>query len=163
MGVYVKGMEMPKNCMGCRFHENGTIDEWEMFCEITHDRVGNFDDKKWNKEWKPKDCPLVELPPHGRLIDADAFIAKEEKVYCSDCYMRKNSKGKVVYDIGDAPCRACRRRDTLDDLDSVTTIIEAEPDCTTCPVKGKACKVFYRDKGDNSVCRELREAEGKDG
>lgn len=47
-------------------------------------------------------------------------------------------------------------------LDNAPTIIEAEPDCTTCPVKGKACKVFYRDKGDNSVCRELREAEGED-
>jgi hypothetical protein len=22
----------------------------------------------------PSDCPLIELPPHGRLIDADALL-----------------------------------------------------------------------------------------
>lgn len=66
-------MEMPSSCMGCRFKDYGTIDEWEMFCEITHEYVGNWDDKKWQKEWKPKNCPLTELPPHGRLIDGDAL------------------------------------------------------------------------------------------
>lgn len=25
------------------------------------------------------DCPLIELPPHGRLIDADALIKEVEK------------------------------------------------------------------------------------
>lgn len=28
------------------------------------------------EKMRMKDCPLVELPPHGRLIDADLLIAK---------------------------------------------------------------------------------------
>lgn len=50
-------------------------------------------------------------------IDRTAFVAEREAVYCADCPHRKNSKGKFVYDIGDAPCRACGIRDVLDDAE----------------------------------------------
>lgn len=125
MGVYIPNMDMPTRCFNCGMCE---VDDTQILCCISHGSYVEYRelDEKIAIQDRPSWCPLIEVPPHGRLIDADVFIAKEEKVYCTNCDMRKNSKGKVVYDIGDAPCRACRRRDTLDDLDSVTTIIEAE-------------------------------------
>ena len=56
---------------------------------------------------------------------AEAFIANERAKYCANCERRKNSKGKTVYEIGDAPCRACEIDDVLTDLDD--HYIEDEP------------------------------------
>ena len=57
MSVLIKGMEMPKDCVSCRWHAR-----WG--CEITH-RVTNVAQR----------CPLVEVPtPHGRLTDTDKLI-----------------------------------------------------------------------------------------
>ena len=50
-------------------------------------------------------------------INREAFLATKRKVYCEDCDSRKISKGKMVYDIGDAPCRACGVGDVLDDVE----------------------------------------------
>lgn len=47
MGVYIKNMEMPKNCLECPL----------VVCLSVE-----------------SDCPLVHIPPHGRMIDADALI-----------------------------------------------------------------------------------------
>ena len=56
MSILIKDMEMPKDCVSCRWHAR-----WG--CEITH-LVTNVAQR----------CPLVEIPtPHGRLIDADAL------------------------------------------------------------------------------------------
>lgn len=53
MGVYIKGMKMPKGCDDC----------------ILGDVVCGYDEDHIDR-----DCPLVEVPePHGRLIDANAF------------------------------------------------------------------------------------------
>jgi len=51
MGVLVKGMEMPKNCGICGFK-----DGCEFSVPLTE---------------RPFDCPIIKVPPHGRLIDAD--------------------------------------------------------------------------------------------
>lgn len=64
MGVYIKGMEMPKRCGECPLSlyphspcwKNGGALDWEN---------------------RPNWCPLIELPPHGRLIDADALVEIE--------------------------------------------------------------------------------------
>lgn len=63
MSVIVRGMEMPKNCALCKFRGAG-----ETWCPFTLQEVpGNT---------IPEDCPLIPVPPHGRLIDADALRAK---------------------------------------------------------------------------------------
>ena len=51
-------------------------------------------------------------------IDRDAFLAEQRHLYCENCARRKNGKGKFVYDIGDAPCRACGYGDVLDDVEN---------------------------------------------
>lgn len=40
-------------------------------------------------------------------INRDTFLEQERAWYCNNCDRRKNSKGKTVYEIGEAPCRAC--------------------------------------------------------
>ena len=52
-----------------------------------------------------------------RLIDADATITYLREFRCKDCDRRKGMKnGKIsfIYEIGDAPCRACDIGDTID-------------------------------------------------
>ena len=50
----------------------------------------------------------------SEYIERNTFIAEQRHLYCDNCARRKNSKGKLVYDIGDAPCRACDICDVLD-------------------------------------------------
>lgn len=69
MGVYIKGMDMPKSCYDC--------DIGVCICNRYYDP--NFDINDTQIKRHP-DCPLVEVKdPHGRLIDADELIAKHEK------------------------------------------------------------------------------------
>ena len=74
MSVLIKGMEMPTSCYKCPF-----LDYEEGFCfasGVKHKsgwyesilRPGEI------KDGRHKDCPIVPVPPHGRLIDADAPI-----------------------------------------------------------------------------------------
>ena len=64
-----------------------------------------------------------------RLIDADALINDVTERYCKNCERRKgikNGKQKVIYDIGDAPCRACPVDDMKDELENAPPV-DAEP------------------------------------
>ena len=70
-GVYIKGMEMPKTCEDCNL---------ESFCDlwVVARRMCDCEDHKGATIRHP-DCPLIEVPDHGRLIDADALIQEIEK------------------------------------------------------------------------------------
>jgi len=58
MSVLIKGMEMPKSCLYCRFHKS-------IYCTLT-DICTNT----------AQGCPLIEIPPHGDLIDRDEQIER---------------------------------------------------------------------------------------
>jgi hypothetical protein len=63
-------MEMPSSCDNCELctcyvREDGTEENYR--CVITFYPIHEFDERH-------EYCPLVEIPPHGRLIDADAPI-----------------------------------------------------------------------------------------
>lgn len=62
MGIYIKGMEMPKVCYDCDFCTYG-------FCS----QINRYVTDSYSRE---EDCPIIELPPHGRLIDADALTRR---------------------------------------------------------------------------------------
>ena len=67
MSVLIKGMNMPTNCDNC-----WALDDYGDYprCRITEEQRGyNFP----IREKRMGNCPLVEIPPHGRLIDADAL------------------------------------------------------------------------------------------
>ena len=66
MNILIKGMEMPKNCDECPCR---TIGYTKDYCNV----LGKFIDCVVGSDGRQEDCPLVEVPPHGRLIDADAL------------------------------------------------------------------------------------------
>ena len=76
MSILIKGMEMPKSCNDCRFLEGDTMDglchaanRWlddeEFFLWHQYPDSEDIDDSM------PANCPLIELSPHGDLIDRD--------------------------------------------------------------------------------------------
>lgn len=67
MSVLIKGMKMPASCYDCDCFIRDS-DGINFCCILMQDIEDN---NKHND-----DCPLVELPPHGRLIDADALKNK---------------------------------------------------------------------------------------
>ena len=71
-GIYIHGMEMPKSCNKCELMINcDACEGWECYCTALSKSIGYeseiFTDKR------REDCPLIPVPPHGRLIDADAL------------------------------------------------------------------------------------------
>lgn len=65
MSILIKGIKMPKTCGECRF----SVDGWCYAFASNDDQPGyikSYEKAKW--------CPLIKVPPHGRLIDADAFF-----------------------------------------------------------------------------------------
>lgn len=82
MSVLIKGMKMPRHCGECGIE---WCDRWKQLI------IAGMSIAKT----RPRDCPLIELPPHGRLIDADALMPDAQH------------KGKYdvvnAYDIATAP------------------------------------------------------------
>ena len=69
MSVLIKGMEMPTSCMLCPFCvEEADPANGEM-CMVTGTLMPPCTRERLDN------CPLIEIPPHGRLIDADDLLA----------------------------------------------------------------------------------------
>lgn len=107
-----------------------------------------------------------------RLIDADATIKYLREFKCKDCDRRKGMKMRFIYEIGDAPCRACDIGDTIDYFldEDISPTIDAVPvvrckDCTHrnnslyCPIALLAetvmkTKVFDFKVSDDWFCAD---------
>lgn len=74
MGVYIKNMKMPGACLACDFCNPFAE---EPYCRRLM--------KITPKTTTLPDCPLVSVPPHGRLIDADALV-KDLKRQCEEVF-----------------------------------------------------------------------------
>ena len=79
--ILIKGMEMPKNCMLCSFCvEEADPANGEM-CMVTGTLMPPCTKERLDN------CHLVPVPPHGRLIDADALgVTDFELVMCRGEY-----------------------------------------------------------------------------
>lgn len=61
MSILIRGMEMPQNCFDCLMSSFG-------LCNLIEGvPIGNPQKRLDN-------CPLIELPPHGRCIDVDMLL-----------------------------------------------------------------------------------------
>lgn len=93
MSVLIKGMEMPKTCIMC----------WlSPICPVWVKEVSRY--KGYDN--RLPDCPLVEVSPHGRLIDAD--------------------EAKEALRRAEALTRAFGYHNVIDTISEQPTIIEAE-------------------------------------
>ena len=114
MGVYIKGMEMPKDCAHCSFQGFGGRMNERILCMLTgtNDYI--------NQQSKFEDCPLIDVPtPHGRLIDADALdIRKREQQAWQD--YEHNPDNEYLEGVKDGLHEASKQ------LSTAMTIIEAE-------------------------------------
>ena len=69
MSVLVKGMEMPKTCNDC------PLLDWDLSyikCGVVNRKFEVYEEHF--RESRVYDCPLIEIPPHARLIDMDDFL-----------------------------------------------------------------------------------------
>ncbi len=82
MSVLIK-MVMPKACWECPLK----VHLFQQLWCIPSNKVIDRDD---NTKREP-DCPLIEVPPHGRLIDADAFAAN-----LKDISVRQGYKNTLI-------------------------------------------------------------------
>jgi hypothetical protein len=106
MGIYIKGMEMPTRCENCGF-----VNAYRHppTCGLTGTRILG------NANARPNNCPLVEVPPHGRLIDADALI---DAIIAK--YIRHEQHRELVFAVVQI------KQDMADIINELPTILEAE-------------------------------------
>ena len=124
MSILIKDMEMPKNCRECRFLEGDTMDGlchaankwlddesflWHYYAE------GDIDDSM------PFNCPLIELPPHGDLIDRDKLEPDTDWWYGCDGFTAYSRR-----QIDDAPTIIEAETCNKSEDDGVNASIEAE-------------------------------------
>lgn len=96
-----------------------------------------------------------------KLIDADALLDDVMDRYCKECEKRKgikNGEYRIIYEIGEAPCRACEVDDMKAELEDAPTV-----DAVTV-VRCRDCKwrdtwVCNKSKSDNWFCPKGRKKE----
>lgn len=91
--LLIRGMEMPETCFKCKLSRmTPSIYAWCILTEKCYPA----------DQPPPVECPLIPVPPHGRLIDADALLSKDYQVYneYGDVIGRRHLS---VYDIQEAP------------------------------------------------------------
>ena len=101
MSILIRDMEMPKNCAECK-----------IVCSVEKAEENPY-------KGRQPSCPLIEVPKHGRLIDADAF----EEYECHHC--------DGYCDVCECDCLNCKSEHRcifMQDFKDAPTIIEAEVD-----------------------------------
>ncbi len=83
MGVYIPGIEIPTWCENCAIFDL-EMDE----CALIGKTPWSWEDETGIStiHRRPGNCPLIEIPAHGRLVDADTM---QEEWY------RLNFNGKI--------------------------------------------------------------------
>ena len=64
MGVYINGMGMPDNCEKCELSK-------AVITGLSTYRLCPILRRAWRRGKPGPTCPIIEVPQHGRLIDAD--------------------------------------------------------------------------------------------
>ena len=104
MSILIRSMEIPTSCDKCRFCVNGFTDAAPMYeCAVqSYENVSvlvESDGKPF--DFRPDWCPLVELPPHGRLGDLDKLMTE---FMDSDLdHLQRDDWKEVIQIVADAP------------------------------------------------------------
>lgn len=123
MSVLIKGMEMPKNCDECPLlTKDGDYD----VCFVGKRRVmwgWKYDRGSEVIHPKPDWCPIIEVPPHGRLIDADALMLRIQEYI--------DEYGWDVDEHGFHSEKWCAMKETEMAINDAPTVIPADKDGET--------------------------------
>ncbi len=97
MGIYIKGMEMPKSCFDCPFMYG------RKYCSA-NSKI-EFNDPDYSElKGRYDGCPLAPVPPNGRLIDADKIgLTDFEIILCQKGNPFKNALKMLLEKIENAP------------------------------------------------------------
>lgn len=94
MSVLIKGMKMPTSCLkgGC------PLDGFA--CQLWEDKYwASYEDPEKGRH---RDCPLIETPDHGDLIDRNMLIGGFADWYIQESPMYLGDDKVVAETIGDA-------------------------------------------------------------
>lgn len=103
MSVLIKGMEMPKNCRVCPIvsicpSPRAAPGLYLCICRL------DYSEHDFNTR---EHCPLIHVPPHGRLGDLDAIMTKlnetSKRVFGNDSVPECSSLSIVADYIEAAP------------------------------------------------------------
>ena len=98
MGIYIKGMQMPKNCYQCRMVDSCQY-LWKPYDLDDYSDLQNMVEEGFTRA---DNCPLVEVPPHGRLIDADK-LNEEVCLLIKENMLSRDDARDLLETIADAP------------------------------------------------------------
>ena len=105
MSVYIQGINRPTEPKKCNFYQNDPLGIRLPYCALQLACYGL--DK----------CPLIQVPDHGRLIDADALIS-----HCKEME-------QIEWNNKTAPYSWAYAYESLeDDIDNAKTIIPSDKD-----------------------------------
>ena len=94
MSVLIRGMEMPTRCEDCFCYRHNAEYDY-AYCNISSVNVRGHGNARL------VNCPLVPVPPHGRLIDAGNLAARAFRYLLMD----EEESPKVIFAnaVKDAP------------------------------------------------------------
>lgn len=85
--IKVKGVKPPNGCVWCYFNDDSR-------CAL----IVGCDYDNTNGAQRRENCPLIELPDHGDLIDRDALKAE-----CKEPYVWWETETQMARILKDAP------------------------------------------------------------
>lgn len=100
-GIYIHGAQFPSNCRECKLCKPyGCVGD--CYCMWLGEYFTN-NVKPPYKE-RPDECPLIPVPDHGRLIDADKIgLTDFEIIMCQQGNPHKNALESLLEKLEKAP------------------------------------------------------------
>lgn len=75
MSIIIRGMEMPKTCSDCEW--SYYVGNGRAMCQ----KVSKTDKADIMTKGRAGFCPLIEVPPHSRLIDANKIDFRNDAMH----------------------------------------------------------------------------------
>jgi len=97
MGVYLPNTEIPTSGYKCHLKYRNGID---FVCPVTHGRFSAADVNIF--DLRLTNCPLVPVPPHGRLVDADK-LTEEMRLFIKENMLSRDDARELLETIAEAP------------------------------------------------------------
>lgn len=109
--ILIKGIEMPRSCQECPCEQCYVNNYGYVICRECPLLYKGYTTAFGNE--RREDCPLIEIPSHGRLIDADALCISLERL-AADKWNQKAAPVNWAYVF----------EECLEMVDNAPTIIE---------------------------------------